>query len=97
MQIAKRHILFLSLIFLSVNLTAQDFTGTWEGKLSNDQFLRLNIIQTGNKICGYTEDHVLADKRSFCKAFFEGYFDARKQRLIISGKYFPQLKITLVF
>ena len=88
MQIAKSHILFLSVIFLSVNLTAQDFTGTWEGKLSNDQFLRLNIIQTGNKICGYTEDHVLADKRSFCKAFFEGYFDTKRQRLIISGKYF---------
>ena len=88
MQIAKRHILFLSVILLSVNLTAQDFTGTWEGKLSNDQFLQLNIIQTGSKICGYTEDHVLGNKRSFCKAFFEGYFDTKRQRLIISGKYF---------
>lgn len=73
---------------MSINLTAQDFTGTWEGKLSTDQFLRLNIIQTGNKICGYTEDHILADKRSFCKAFFEGYYDTKRERLIISGKFF---------
>ena len=71
-----------------MKISAQDLTGTWEGALGTDQFLRLNIIQTGNKICGYTEDHVLADKKSFCKAFFEGYFDAKKQRLIISGRYF---------
>jgi hypothetical protein len=63
-------------------------TGTWEGALSTDQFLRLNIIQTGNKICGYTEDHIIANKKSFCKAFFEGYFDTKKQRLIINGQYF---------
>ena len=88
MRKVKLHIIFLAFVFSAINLTAQDLTGTWEGALGTDQFLRLNIIQTGNKICGYTEDHVLADKRSFCKAFFEGYFDAKKQRLIISGKYF---------
>ena len=88
MRKVKLHITFLAFVFLAINLNAQDLTGTWEGALSTDQFLRLNIIQTGSKICGYTEDHVLADKKSFCKAFFEGYFDAKKQRLIISGKYF---------
>ncbi len=88
MRKVKLHIIFLAFVFSAINLTAQDLTGTWEGALGTDQFLRLNIIQTGNKICGYTEDHVLADKKSFCKAFFEGYFDTKKQRLIISGKYF---------
>jgi hypothetical protein len=88
MYITIRHIIFSTLILLAINLPAQNLTGTWEGDLGTDQFLRLNIIQTGNKICGYTEDHVLANKKSFCKAFFEGYFDTKRQRLIITGKYF---------
>ena len=88
MHTVKLHIIFLVFAFGAINLTAQDLTGTWEGELGTDQFLRLNIIQTGNKICGYTEDHVLDNKKSFCKAFFEGYFDTKKQRLIINGKYF---------
>lgn len=67
---------------------AQDLTGTWEGALGTDQFLQLNIIQTGNKICGYTFDHVKADERSFCKAFFEGRYDPRSKTLVIDGKYF---------
>ena len=86
----KRYIISLTLIVLAINLPAQDLTGTWEGDLGTDQFLQLNIIQTGNKICGYTYDRVKADKKSYCKAFFEGYFDAEKQRLVINGKYFLQ-------
>ncbi len=86
----KRYITSLYFIFLAINLPAQNITGTWEGDLGGDQFLQLNIIQTGNKICGYTRDYVLADQRSFCKAFFEGYFDKEKQKLFISGKYFLQ-------
>jgi hypothetical protein len=85
---AKRYIISLTLFFLVINLPAQNLTGTWEGDLGTDQFLQLNIIQTGNKICGYTHDHVKKDSTSFCKAFFEGYFDEKKQRLVINGKYF---------
>ena len=83
-----RYIISFALLLLAINLPAQNLTGTWEGALSNDQFLRLNILQTGDKICGYTYDRVKADEKSFCKAFFEGYFDTKKQRLIINGKYF---------
>jgi hypothetical protein len=85
---AKRYIISLTLIVLAINLPAQNLTGTWEGDLGNDQFLQLNILQTGNKICGYTRDHVLAEKRSFCKAFFEGYYDRERKILSITGKYF---------
>jgi len=88
MHQVKLHIIFLVFALGAINVTAQDLTGTWEGALSTDQFLRLNIIQTGNKICGYTEDYVLANNKSFCKAFFEGYFDNKKQHLVINGKYF---------
>ncbi len=86
----KRYIISLTLILLAINLPAQNLTGTWEGALSNDQFLQLNIIQTGDKICGYTYDHVKADSASFCKAFFEGRFDKRNKILTINGRYFLQ-------
>jgi hypothetical protein len=87
---AKRYITSLAMVLLVINLPAQNITGTWEGDLGSDQFLQLNIIQTGDKICGYTRDHVKADQRSFCKAFFEGYFDKQKKKLFITGKYFLQ-------
>lgn len=88
MMLIKRYIISLIFIFPAINLQAQNLTGTWEGDLGNDQFLQLNIIQTGNKICGYTYDRVKANRKSFCKAFFEGYFDTKKQQLIINGRYF---------
>jgi len=88
MRTVKRHMIFLALVLTGFNLPAQNITGTWEGDLGGDQFLRLNIIQTGDKICGYTYDHVKADRRSFCKAFFEGYFDKKKMKLVITGKFF---------
>ncbi len=84
----SRYIIVCSLLLLAARMPAQNLTGTWEGDLGNDQFLQLNILQTGNKICGYTSDHVKKDTNSFCKAFFEGYFDTKKNRLVINGKYF---------
>ena len=90
MRFPVRYIIALFIVLTAINLPAQNITGTWEGDLGNDQFLQLNIIQTGDKICGYTRDHVKADKRSFCKAFFEGYYDAKRKKLHITGKYFIQ-------
>lgn len=84
----KRYIISFSLVLAVCNLQAQNLTGTWEGDLGNDQFLQLNIIQTGDKICGYTYDHVVRDKRSYCKAFFEGRYDKQREVLIIEGRYF---------
>ncbi len=90
MHLTLRHIILSALILLTINLRAQNLTGTWEGDLGNDQFLQLNILQTGNKICGYTRDHIKKDSTSFCKAFFEGYYDKKIGKLIIEGKYFLQ-------
>lgn len=88
MYFVLRHTIFSLLLLMAINSSAQDLTGTWQGDLGGDQFLQLNILQTGNKICGYTADHVKADSTNFCKAFFEGYFDTKRNRLIINGKYF---------
>ena len=86
----KKYYFLIITILFTVTASAQDLTGTWEGALSNDQFLQLNILQTGNKICGYTRDYVKKDTNSYCKAFFEGRFDKKRQLLIIDGKYFLQ-------
>jgi len=88
MYCTLRHIILVALLLLSFNLPAQDLTGTWEGDLGNDQFLQLNILQTGNKICGYTADHVKSDTNNFCKAFFEGSFNRQEKILTIDGLYF---------
>lgn len=88
MFLLKRYFILLYLLLPTINTYAQNLTGTWEGALGNDQFLQLNIIQTGDKICGYTYDHVKANNGSFCKAFFEGRFDRNRKTLSINGKYF---------
>ena len=85
---ANRYIIWLPLILLAINLPAQNLTGTWEGALSNDQFLRLNIVQNGDRIYGYTRDYVKTDTASFCKAFFEGHYNKKRKQLVITGKYF---------
>ncbi len=84
----KRYLIILFLSLQALNAQSQDITGTWEGKLGNDQFLQLNIIQNGDKICGYTWDFVKADQRSYCKAYFEGRYDKRQDKWLIEGTSF---------
>ncbi len=87
----KQYIIFLSLFFLpATHLTAQDITGTWEGDLGNDQFLQLNVIQNGDKICGFTHDHIKANPRSHCKAYFEGRYDKKRDQWIFTGSSFEE-------
>ncbi|MBK7306739.1 MAG: hypothetical protein IPI88_06645 [Chitinophagaceae bacterium] len=88
----KRYIISLALIVLTINLPAQNLTGTWEGALSNDQFLQLNIIQTGDKICGYTFDHVKLDERSFCKAFLKAGLITRIRYFILMADIFKKFR-----
>lgn len=90
MNVAKRYVFSLFLIFMPNYLPAQNITGTWEGDLGGDQFLQLVIIQNGDKICGYTHDHVKENQKNFCKAYFEGTYDKQKNKLHIIGKSFIQ-------
>ena len=89
-NIKKRYYFSLLFILLVNILPAQDITGTWEGDLGNDQFLQLNVIQNGDKICGYTRDYVKADQRSYCKAYFEGRYDKKKDMWIFEGTSFVE-------
>jgi len=85
----KRYLIFSLLILLANFLQAQkNITGTWEGDLGNDQFLQLNIVQNGDRVCGYSWDYVKADQRSYCKAYFTGRYDKKRGKWILEGSSF---------
>lgn len=88
MMLLKRYGFAFILYFGSMNLSAQDLTGTWEGDMGTYQFLQINIIQKGNNICGYTWDHISYNQKDFCKAFFEASFDKKNQKFILNGTSF---------
>ncbi len=70
----KRYIIPFFLVSLTINLHAQNLTGTWEGRLNKNSFLQLNIVQNGYRICGYSWHYLLKDTQSFCKIYFEGCY-----------------------
>ncbi|HMI78351.1 MAG TPA: hypothetical protein VK484_06130 [Ferruginibacter sp.] len=84
----KKYIIFLSLILLTFPAAAQNITGTWEGDMGDEQFLQLNIIQNGDKLCGYTWDYIKRSRSSFCKAYFEGYYYKKNNEWILTGTSF---------
>lgn len=85
---AKRYIISSLIILLATHLPAQDITGTWEGDLGPDQFLQLNIIQNGDKLCGYTWDYVRRDQQSTCKAYFEATYNKKEDKWLFTGTAF---------
>jgi hypothetical protein len=85
----KRYLVLLSFLLLSGYLPAQmNIAGKWEGSLGNDQFLQLNIVQNGDKLCGYTWDYVKNDLRSYCMAYFRASYDKKKGKWIFEGTSF---------
>jgi len=88
MRLSKRYIIFLAFMLAANYLPAQNITGTWEGDMGDYQFLQLNVIQNGDKLCGYTWDYVKGDRRSYCKAYFEGHYDKRKDQWLFQGTSF---------
>lgn len=89
MGIAKRYLVFLSFLLPAGHLPAQmNMAGKWEGSLGNDQFLQLNIVQNGEKLCGYTWDYVKNDHRSFCVAYFRANYDKKRGKWLFEGTSF---------
>jgi hypothetical protein len=46
------------------------------------------MVQQGEKLCGYSYDIVLANKKSHCTAYFEGKFNREKKCWMVAGKKF---------
>ena len=71
-------------------VSAQNFTGAWEGTTDGDEFLQINVVQVGTTICGYSWDYEMSNKRSFCKANFTGYFNKTRSMCYVEGSSFIQ-------
>ncbi len=82
---------FCFLLGLSTHCSAQDLTGTWEG-LMKDEYVKINIVQNDNKLCGYTYDVVLKNKSSHCKAYFKGSYDKETKIWTLTGTRFIENK-----
>ena len=99
------YIILLSFLLLTKGTAAQgDLTGTWEGVMGRQifqpksgQFLQINIVQQGDKICGYTFDSVLEHGNDHCKALFEGVYDKRRDLWVLTGTTFIENTGTHVF
>ena len=76
--------------FFVHQINAQNYTGTWEGITDGDEFLQLNIIQVGTTICGFSWDYESYNKRSFCKANFNGYLNKERKVCFVEGMSFIQ-------
>ena len=84
-------IYFCFLSGLSTQSSAQDLTGIWEG-LMKDEYVKINILQNDNKLCGYTYDVVLKNKSSHCKAYFKGAYDKETKIWTLTGTRFIENK-----
>jgi hypothetical protein len=82
------HIVWLILLFITNPASSQNLTGSWEGE-SDNEFFQVNIVQEKQgEICGYTYDHSLYDRRSYCRAYFKGSYNTAKKRWDITGLSF---------
>lgn len=89
MRFNRIYFLFFFLFALS-SLQAQPLTGTWEGDLGGDEFIQINVVQTEDKLCGYTWDYTYANKKNYCKAYFSGTHDKVKNTWFLEGTSFME-------
>ena len=90
-MLLKKGCLFIFGFLCLLNyVNGQNLTGTWEGELDSDEFIQINIIQTGDKVCGYTYDYTLGNRSSFCRAYFSGEYDKANKTWFLTGTSFMQ-------
>jgi len=87
MKTIFRIIILLVLLLNKNSVLSQNITGTWEGVMGHE-YLQINIKEEKGKLCGYTSDHYLINKKEYCKAWFTGFYDKQKKEWIITGKQF---------
>ncbi|MEY4703419.1 MAG: hypothetical protein RIR96_1316 [Bacteroidota bacterium] len=82
----KTRFLFLFIACLNIPFLSksQSLTGSWEG-LTSDEYLRIEMTQEKNEVCGFTYDVVLKKKSSNCKAYFKGKWDERTKVWTLKG------------
>lgn len=84
--------LLITGLFCCLISTAQTLEGTWQGIMpgAGGTFLQVNIQQRGQELCGFTYDHTMYDKGSFCRARFQGRYDIKSNMGLLIGTGFIQ-------
>ena len=77
-------------VLLAQTAHAQKLTGTWEGEIDGYEFLQLNVVQTGNNLCGYSWDYEFRNKKSYCKAYFSGSYSKVLNAWYLEGNSFME-------
>ncbi|MEO6489592.1 MAG: hypothetical protein ABIO04_06600, partial [Ferruginibacter sp.] len=78
MDVPLKYSLTLIFLFACKFMNAQNITGCWQ-TYRNEEFMQFNIEQQGNELCGYSYDYEIYDRRSYCKANFEGNYDTERK------------------
>ena len=79
------------IIFFCLNeCYSQNLTGRWEGMMEDGEKIQVNIKMKKNELCGYTWDYALRDPGSYCKAVFQGWYDADQKMWILMGTSFME-------
>lgn len=86
----KTFTLFFLSWFILNTASSQRLTGTWQGDLDNNEFLQVNIVQVGDKLCGYTWDYTYRNKRDHCKAYFSGGYKKENHSWLVDGYSFME-------
>ena len=87
-QLKRFFYIIFWLLILSCTGVAQRITGTWQGEMEGNEYLQINIVEVGDKLCGYTWDYDLNDTTSFCKAYFNGGYDKMMDAWYLEGYSF---------
>ena len=58
--------------------------------MEGNEYLQINIIEVGDKLCGYTWDYELDNKKSYCKAYFNGSYDKMRDAWYLEGYSFME-------
>jgi hypothetical protein len=82
--------ILLFTLFITEAINAQRLTGTWVGDIDKDEFLQVNIVEVGNKLCGYTWDYKYTNKKDYCKAYFSGGYNEEKSSWFVNGYSFME-------
>lgn len=73
----KRFFLLLLLLCFIVSTNAQKLTGTWEGVINESDFIQINILQSGDTLCGFTYDYISPE--SYCTANFTALYNKKRK------------------
>ncbi len=79
---------FFILFFSAIPSYAQDISGKWKGKISNNEYLELDIRSQGRFYAGTSYDYEFSDSSDYCRAIFDAEYYKSRRQLYLNGVRF---------